>query len=258
MTESPRAGILFEEDRIYKVRLDGFEGPLDLLLHLIRKSRFDIYDIPIAKILQEYLEVLDLLRELNLDVAGEFLVMAATLAQIKSKMLLPVPEDPAEEGEDPRAELVRRLLEYGRFRDAAADLEALPTLGRDVFARTWADAPEGAEADLAEAPLEASLYGLVLAFRELLKRAPEEFSEDVIRQRISMQDAIREILELCQALPAGATLAFTDLFPPRPARERLVATFLGLLELVRLRAVRIVQSVPFGEIRVCPIPAEEA
>jgi segregation and condensation protein A len=200
--------------------------------------------------------VLDVLRELNLDVAGEFLVMAATLAQIKSKLLLPVPGEPEEEGEDPRAELVRRLLEYEQFRDAAAELESLPLLGREVFARTWRDAAPPAEAD-AEAPLEVDLYGLVIAFRDLLKRAPEEFSEDVIRQRISMQEAIREILELCERLPPGATVAFADLFPARPSRDRLVATFLGLLELVRLRAVRVVQSVAFGEIRVCPIPAEE-
>ena len=136
--QTPKSSILYEEDQTYMVRLMGFEGPLELLLHLIRKHKYDIYDIPIASILREYLEVLEAMQELNLDLAGEFLVMAATLAQIKSRMLLPrhtEGEEGDDEGLDPRAELVRRLLDYERYREAATSLETLPHLGRDVFSR---------------------------------------------------------------------------------------------------------------------------
>lgn len=255
---SASEGILFQEDQIYKVRLEGFEGPLDLLLHLIRKHRYDVHDIPIARILQEYLAVLDAMLELDLDVAGEFLVMAATLAHIKSRVLLPNPtvETEDEEGQDPRSELVQRLLEYERFREAAGTLEQLPILGRDVFARTWR-AADLDEVEAPEAPIEADLYELLLAFHELLKEAPEEFVEDVVRQRVSIQEVIQEVLGHFEKLPAGVGLAFRDLFPPRPTRDRIVATFLALLELVRLRAVRIQQAVAFGEIRVHAVPAEE-
>lgn len=257
MAEGIPEGLLYEDGQTYKVRLEGFDGPLDLLLHLIRKNRFDIYDIPIAGILQEYLAVLEVLRELDLDVAGEFLVMAATLAEIKSRMLLPEPEEPEdEEGEDPRAELVRRLVEYERMRDAMRELEGRPVLGRDVFARTWRS-PDLDEVDAPEAPLELDLYQFLLAFKELLDEAPEEFVQDVARQRISIQEAIQDLLEHFQGLPAGMSLSFRDLFPPRPSRDRLVATFLALLELVRLRAVRVVQAASFGEIRLYPTPTEE-
>lgn len=252
-----RAGILYEENQTYKVRLEGFDGPLDLLLHLIRKHRYDVYDIPIARILRDYLAVLDVMRELDLDVAGEFLLMAATLTQIKSKLLLPVaaPDGDDGEGPDPRAELTQRLLEYERFRQAAGDLEALALLGRDVFARTWRS-EELDEASQVEAPLEGDLYGLLLAFHELLKGAPEEFVEDVARQRISLQEAIHEILDRFEGLDPGQGLSFRDLFAPRPTKDRVVATFLALLELIRLRAVRVQQADAFGEIRIHAVPAE--
>lgn len=256
---APGGGLLFEDNHTYKVRLEGFEGPLDLLLHLIRKNRYDIWDIPIARILDEYLGVLDSLQELDLDLASEFLVMAATLAQIKSRMLLPVPAEEGEEGEegaDPRAELVRRLVEYERFREAAHVLEGLPVLGRDVFARTWR-APDLDEVEVPEAPLQGDLYGLLLAFRRLLKEAPDEFVEDVVRERVSIQEAMRAILEVFEGLPPGLGVSFRDLFPPRPTRDRIVATFLALLELIRLRAARVQQAAAFGEIRIQPVPAED-
>lgn len=252
-----RDGILREEGQGYRVRLEGFEGPLDLLLHLIRKNRYDIYDIPIARILDEYLAVLDALPEFDLDEAGEFLVMAATLAEIKSRMLLPAPPEPEEEeGQDPRAELVRRLLEYERIREAALELEARPQLGRDVFDRPWRSADLD-EAEHPEAPLEVDLFQLLLAFKDLVDQAPDEFVHEVARQRISLQEAIQEILDHFQAVPPGTGLLFRDLFPPRPSRSRVVATFLALLELVRMRALRVVQVVPFGEIRVYAVPGEE-
>lgn len=255
---SAKGEILFEENQTYKVRLEGFEGPLDLLLHLIRKHRYDVYDIPIAQILKEYLATLDAMRELDIDVAGEFLLMAATLAHIKSRMLLPVPEEEgaSEDGEDPRSDLVRRLVEYEQFRQAAGDLESLAILGRDVFARTWR-APELEEANRADVPVEGDLYDLLLAFHELLKEAPEEFVEDVARQRVSIQEAIEEILDRFESLPPGSGVSFRDLFPSRPTRDRVVATFLALLELIRLRAVRVQQAAAFGEIWIQSIPATE-
>ncbi|NTU60312.1 MAG: segregation/condensation protein A [Deltaproteobacteria bacterium] len=255
---STKGEILFEENQTYKVRLEGFEGPLDLLLHLIRKHRYDVYDIPIAQILREYLAVLDAMQELDIDVAGDFVLMAATLAHIKSRMLLPVPEEEAaEEGEDPRSELVRRLVEYEQFRQAAGDLESLAILGRDVFARTWR-APELDEAAAgAEVPMEGDLYDLLLAFHELLREAPEEFVEDVARQRVSIQEAIEEILDRFEGLAPGSGVSFRELFPARPTRDRIVATFLALLELIRLRAVRVQQAAAFGEIWIQSIPAAE-
>lgn len=258
MAAVAEAGILFEEGQTFKVRLEGFEGPLDLLLHLIRKSRYDVYDIPIARILREYLAVLDLMRELDLDVAGEFVLMAATLAAIKSRMLLPSPQEEAagEEGADPRAELVRRLVEYEQFREAALSLDGRALLGRDVFARTWR-AADLDEVEMPEVPLQGELYDLLLAFHDLLKEAPEHFAEDVARQRVSIQEAIQEILDHFQRLPPGMGLSFRDLFPPRPSRDQIVATFLALLELIRLRAARVQQVAAFGEIRIHPVPTEE-
>jgi segregation and condensation protein A len=257
MDEPVKPDILFEDGQTYKVRLEGFEGPLDLLLHLIRKHRFDIYDIPIARILDDYLKVLDVMRELDLDVVGEFLVMAATLAEIKSRMLLPAADEPEEEeGQDPRAELVRRLVEYERVREAARELEGRPLLGRDVFARTWR-AVDLDEIEQPDAPLEVDLYQLLVAFKRLLDETPEELMHEVVRERISIQDAIHEILDQFELLPPGQGVSFRDLFPPRPTRQRIVATFLALLELVRLRALRVVQVAAFGELRVYPVPVGE-
>ncbi len=257
MEHDEGGAILVGDQAGYRVRLEGFEGPLDLLLHLIRKHRYDIYDIPIARILEEYLAVLDTMRVLDLDVASEFLVMAATLAEIKSRMLLPKPQEDEEEGEDPRAELVRRLLEYERMRAAAERLADRPVLGREVFARSFR-APELDEVEHPDAPIEADLFRLLLAFRDVLEEAPETFVEDVARERISIQEAMQEILEIFETAPAGAGLAFQDLFPPRTSRTRLVTTFLAVLELVRLRALRVMQVTPFGEIRLFAVLMEES
>jgi segregation and condensation protein A len=257
MMADPNGGILFEAGQTYTVRLEGFEGPLGLLLHLIRKHRYDIYDIPIARILEEYLRALEWMKDLDLDLAGEFLVMAATLAEIKSRMLLPVPEEPDEqEGEDPRGELVRRLLEYERMRGAALRLEGMPQLGRDVFSRAGR-AAELDELEVSEAPLELDLFQLLLAFKGVLDGAPDDFVHEVVRQRVSIQEAIQEVLDSLRGLPSGTGMSFRDLFPARPSRGRVVATFLALLELVRLRAIRVVQVAAFGEIRVYAVPTEE-
>jgi segregation and condensation protein A len=243
--------ILFSEDETYKVRLEGFEGPLELLLLLIRKHKYDIYDIPIALILVEYLGVIEDLEEFDIDLAGEFLVMAATLAQIKSRMLLPKISalDDGEEGEDPRAELVRRLLDYERFREVALGLSERPLLGRDVFIREQAkDAVDAANPK--DVPVEANLMHLLLAFKDVLKEASEEFVHEVAQQRMTTQEAIIELLEHFEGLEEGVSIRFRDLFPRRPKRARIVALFMGVLELIRMRAISFKQANAFGEIRV--------
>lgn len=253
-------GILYEEDQTYKVRLTNFDGPLELLLHLIRKHKYDIYDIPIASILRDYLDVIEAMKELDFDLAGEFLVMAATLTQIKSRMLLPRPGQSGEgeeEGADPRAELVKRLLIYERFREAAEGLSGRPLLGQQVFARPQSkEPPEGMERP--DAPIEASLMHLLLAFKEVLKEASEEFVHEVSRQRMTTTEAVQELLEKFEGLGEGESLAFKDLFTGKMQKQRVIALFMGILELIKMRAVRVRQINAFGEIRIYPTQGDEA
>lgn len=244
----------------YSVKLDAFEGPLDLLLHLIRKNEVDIYDIPIALITRQYLDYLKLMKELNLDLAGDFLVMAATLLQIKSRMLLPLPEPEEGEGdeaEDPRAELVRRLLEYQRYRDAGLELGARELLGREVFARPCRDGCclEGVAA-AEEGPLELDLFELAEAFRTLLARMPLARAHEVAAQEtLSIVDAINQILT---RLDGHESLEFTALFADEDiTRERMIVTFLALLELCRIKLVRVLQNNRYGPIYLYPsVPAD--
>lgn len=232
----------------YTVRVESFEGPLDLLLHLIKKNEVEICDIPIATITRQYLEYIELMKELNLEVAGEFLVMASTLLQIKSRMLLPAPtneelDDPEEQ--DPRAELIRRLLEYQRYKDAAAVLGARELLGRDIFSRS-SPLPEELEQKEADCPVELELFDLVEAFRTLLANVPFEHFHDVISETISVASRIGHILDL---LDRSDSLLFTELFTEEPlTREMIIATFLALLELCRLKTVTVAQGAPFGSI----------
>lgn len=233
----------------YEIRIENFEGPLDLLLHLIKKNEMDIYDIPMAEITAQYLATIDTMKSLNLDVAGEFLLMAATLIHIKSRLLLPSSseDEPEEEEEDPRAELVRRLLEYQKYKDAAGTLDALPLLGREVFARTF-PAPE--LADVEEDEFQAvGLYELMEAFRNLLRETPEESYHDVDIERLSVTDRVNAILG---SLADTESMNFSDLFPERPERHEVVVTFLAMLELVKLRLVRLMQNSRFGTIRLYP------
>ncbi len=233
----------------YEVRLDKFEGPLDLLIHLIRKNEVDIYDIPIAEITAQYLAVVDDMQSLNLDVAGEFLLMAATLLHIKSRMLLPQPDEEGGEEEelDPRAELVRRLLDYQRYKEAAAEIDAFAMLDRDVFARRTF-APELAAPD-AE-PFEAvGLYELVEAFRHLLREAGEEVVHEVVAERLSVVDRINRILFL---LTGRESLEFRELFSERPDRHEVVVTFLAMLELIKMRTIRCLQTTRHGAIWLYP------
>jgi len=242
---------LFQDDSSIAclVRTEAFEGPLDLLLHLIRKNEVDIYNIPIAEITRQYLDYLDVMRELNLDIAGEFLVMASTLIQIKSQMLLPTPADPdsdEEQGEDPRAELVRRLLEYEKYRHAAVDLASRQILDRDVFARNF-PSPELEALAPEETFVEIEVFELVDAFRRILARAPKESFHEVGSENISIADRISDILDYLQG---RELVTFEELFLGNLTREFIVATFLAILELCKLKMIRLTQVESYGDIWV--------
>ena len=250
MTGSVQNQLFSEADAIAcLVRTEAFEGPLDLLLHLIKKNEVDIYNIPIAAISRQYLEYLDVMQELNLDVAGEFLVMASTLIQIKSQMLLPQSIDPQvddEKIEDPRAELVRRLLEYERYRDASMVLASRNLLDRDVFARSFV-APELDALPSAEALPEIELFELVDAFRRILAKVPRENFHEVGSENISIADRISDILDFLQG---KETVDFEELFAGSNTREYIVASFLAILELCRLRMIRILQYEIYGRLLI--------
>jgi segregation and condensation protein A len=235
-----------ERDDRYTVRLDMFEGPLDLLLHLIRKSEITITDIPIALITEQYLDYLKLMKELNLDVAGEYLLMASTLLHIKSKMLLPSSSDEEEEeGEDPRAELVRRLLEYEKYKEAATELQRRPLLDRDVFIRA---VPAEAEEPEQEEKMDVNLFELLEAFRKVLERARPELIHEVMLEHITVEDKIQDILSLLQR--ENRSVAFYRLFPEDAPRPVIVVTLLAILELVKMKLIRVFQMAPFETIRV--------
>jgi len=235
-----------EEVFPYTVRLEMFEGPLDLLLHLINKNELDITNIPIALITEQYLEYIKLMKILNLDVVGEYLLMASTLLHIKSKMLLPISSgEEEEEGEDPRAELVRRLLEYQKYKEAAVELERRPMLDRDVFMRS---APVDTEEPPEEERVEVSLFELLEAFRQLLGRAKPEAFHEVILERVTVEEKLQEILSLLQK--EKRSMAFHLLFPEQASRRVIVVTFLAILELVKMKRVRIFQMAPFETIRL--------
>jgi len=233
----------------YEIKLDIFEGPLDLLLYLIRKNEIDIYNIPIALITEQYLEYLDIMRSLNLDLAGEYLVLAATLIHIKSRLLLPPVENEEEggEGQDPRAELVRQLLEYQAFKEAALALDARPLLDRDVFSRGARVVEPAAAAEEDEAVIEVGLFELVQAFRSIL--AGLDKSEDLVidTERMSLTDRINEIMD---RLSIERQLTFNELLGGRMDRKRIIYTFLAILELMKLRMIKAYQAGPFGAIRL--------
>ena len=234
----------------YHVKLDAFEGPLDLLLHLIRKNEVDIYDIPIALITQQYLEYIDLMQELNLDVAGEFLVMASTLIHVKSRTLLPRPDPTQEDGdpeEDPREALMRRLLEHQKFKAAAGLLHDCETLRGAQFTRADASVSEAA-GDPYEPELEVDLFNLLAAFRGVLERASRRPQMVLPPDQISMEERIQQLLS---RLSDTEACGFEDLFGDgNGSRSFVIVTFLALLEMIRLKLVRIFQSGSLGAIRV--------
>lgn len=240
------------DEATYQVKLPVFEGPLDLLLYLIKKNEVDIYDIPIALIVEQYLSYLDLMRSMNLDVAGEFLVMAATLSHIKSAMLLPQEagvEEAGEEGPDPRAELVRRLLEYQRFKEAAEELISRPLLGRDVFVRTTSAEQTSEAMALAGAGVmnfeEVGVFELLTALKEVMEKAQITDWHEVTMERISIMDRIHQILLILREVES---LAFDQLFTEVTDKTMIIATFIALLELIRLRVIKAHQDQPFTPI----------
>jgi segregation and condensation protein A len=236
------------------VQLEFFEGPLDLLLHLIKKSEVSITDIPIAAITEQYLATMELMQTLSLDVAGEFLVMAATLIHIKSRMLLPPDESDLEENEegDPRDELVRRLLEYQRFKEAAGELERRDILKRDVFVRS-----PGAPAETETVGFESvSLFDLISALRTVLDRLPKDSAHEVVLETFSVREKMSQLLE---DLHRRGKIVFQDLFQGASSRLEVVVTFLAMLELVKIRAVKIWQEDSEGPIVIAAsAPLEEA
>ncbi|MGE5835121.1 MAG: segregation and condensation protein A [Acidobacteriota bacterium] len=247
MTEPPQESefeSLLEE---YPVRLQNFEGPLDLLLHLIKKNEVNIYDIPIALVTQQYLEYLELMQDLNLDVAGEFLVMAATLIHIKSRMLLPRP-DPTQEDpeEDPREALVRRLLEHQRFK-AAAELLHEKEIQRSA---QWGR-PDGRVAELVGDPpepeIEVDLFSLMAAFRQVMDRMRQRPVVPLPAEQIPLE---RRIEQLLARLSETEACGFEELFADVQTRAGMIVTFLALLEMIRLKLVRVFQQGNFGPIRV--------
>jgi segregation and condensation protein A len=231
----------------YPVRLSNFEGPLDLLLHLIRKHEVNVYDIPIALVTRQYLDYLELMRELDLEIAGEFLVMAATLIHIKSRMLLPRPapeqEDPEE---DPREALVRRLVEHQRYKAAAELLHERETVRSAQWTR-----PDERVAPIAgdeyEPELEVDLFSLLSAFRQVLERARQRPTVLVPGEQLSIEERIEQLLG---RLSTTEACGFVDLFDDAATKGDLVVTFLALLEMIRLKLVRVYQSGAFGEIRI--------
>ena len=234
----------------YQVKLDSFEGPLDLLLHLIRKNEVNIYDIPIALITEQYLGCIELMQEMNLDVAGEFLVMAATLIHIKSRTLLPRP-DPSQEDadpeEDPREALVRRLLEHQKYKAAAELLHERETLRGAQFGRPDASVA-GAASDAYEPELEVDLFSLLAAFRGVLERASRRPPMVLPPDQISIEDRMHQLLE---RLSESEACGFEDLFTDGDgSRPFMIVTFLALLEMIRLKLIRVFQSGSFGAIRV--------
>jgi segregation and condensation protein A len=238
-----------EERPAYTFRIEGFEGPLDLLLHLIQKNELDIFNIPIFLITEQYLEYLQLMKVLNLDMAGEYLLMASTLLHIKSRMLLPkTSEGEEEEEEDPRAELVRRLLEYQKYKKAAFEMEKRPLLDRDVFVRLVPVEP-GEEPE--EERIEVNLIELLEAFRQALERVKAETVHEVVLEHLSVEDKIQEILALLEK--ENRSMAFHRLFPEQASRRVVVVTLLAVLELVKMKRIRIFQLAPFETIRVSPI-----
>jgi segregation and condensation protein A len=245
--EAPAAGdvsVAAPSSRSVTVRLARFEGPLDLLLHLIKRDEIDIYDIPISHITQQYLAYLELMRSLDLEVAGEFLVMAATLMRIKAKMLLPLPAVGAEEEDegDPREELVQRLVEYRQFKEAAATLKSKEGERRLLFERGMVPSEEDA-GPLPLAP--ASLFDLLDALNRVMSRVPEAAVYEVQAETWSVDDKLSLI---ATAVAERGSVSFTELLARCRARAEMIVTFVALLELVKLGQIGVVQGAAFGDI----------
>jgi segregation and condensation protein A len=237
----------------YKVKLEVFEGPLDLLLYLIKRDEIDIYDISIERITRQYLEYLQAFKELKIDVAGEFVVMAANLIYLKSRSLLPLDQQPPEEDaeeDDPRWDLIRQLIEYKKFKEAAAQLHDRALEQERIFIR------DGDGSAVTDAPLplhEVGIFQLIHAFQEVIKRVEaREDLQEIFGERFSVSDKIERILE---RVSNGTPVRFSELFGQIVSRVEIVVTFLALLELIRLNQVRALQPKMFDEIEIAGIAA---
>jgi len=226
-----------------EVILEAFEGPLDLLLYLIKRQNLDILDIPIAEITRQYMSYIDVMQELRLELAAEYLVMAAMLAEIKSRMLLPRPVLGEGEEDDPRAELVRRLQEYERFKQAALDIDALPQISRDVFSTT----AEPPERNQARPHPDVNLRELLLAFREVLTRAEMFTHHHIQREPLSVRERMSRVLS---SLTPERFTDFASLFTVEEGRMGVVVTFLAVLELIKESLIELIQAEAFGPIHV--------
>lgn len=234
----------------YKVMLEVFEGPLDLLLYLIKKDEVDIYDIPIGRITDQYMEYLNLMKVLDLNIAGDFIVMSATLMLIKSRMLLPVEErkdDQEEEEEDPRWDLVRQLVEYKKFKDAADHLEDLELHMENVFGRESDHVELGAAPDIDMR--DASIFDLIASLNEALGRVQEEDLQEIFAEEYTVSQKVTYIVE---NLKIASRICISDLFGGMTSRQEIVCTFLAVLELMKLGKIACVQDDRFGDIVVEP------
>lgn len=240
----------------YRVKLDVFEGPLDLLLFLIRRDEVDIYDIPIERITQQYMQYLDLMRMLDLNIAGEFIVMAATLMMIKSRMLLPVDERAAEDAEDddadPRWDLVRQLVEYKKFKDAAMHLQTLEEMQENIFIRSGEGVDLGAQPDVSLQ--DVSIFDLIAAFNEALSKVQKEELREIFAERFTVGEKIDDLME---RMRTQERLSLTDLFKGMRSRHEIVCTFLAVLELMRLKHLRAMQEQAYGPIELVRATEEE-
>jgi segregation and condensation protein A len=245
LTHMPRD--LYIPPQALEVFLEAFEGPLDLLLYLIRRQNLDVLDIPIAEITRQYMRYIELMQDLQLELAGEYLVMAATLAEIKSRMLLPRPASAADGEEDPRAELVRRLQEYERFKRAASEVDVLPRLERDVFQ---------ASAELRDRPVarilpQVTLREMLLAFRDVATRSQMFAHHHVQREPLSVRERMSSVLA---ALAQGEFVDFVHLFAPHEGRMGVTVTFVAILELLREGLIEIVQTEALAPLHVRRAP----
>jgi segregation and condensation protein A len=233
------------EAETYRVKLDElFEGPMDLLVHLVKKNEVDIYDIPIALVTQQYLEYLEWMQSLNIDLAGDFLVMASTLAQIKSKMLLPQHNED-EDAEDPRMEIVRPLEEYLRIKSAAEELARRDLLGETTFVRKPTGMRQVFEPE--EEVIQVGLFELIDAFQKILKNISPDDRLDMTVDQISVKDRISQLVDLFET---NQSLTFNELFAENATVGEVIVTFLALLEMVRLNLIRMIQNTQSGVIRL--------
>ncbi|MCX6138985.1 MAG: segregation/condensation protein A [Ignavibacteriales bacterium] len=240
---------------MYRVKLTDFEGPLDLLLFFIKRDELDIYDIPIAKITMDFLEYLKYLQELDLDIAGEFIVMAATLMQIKVQMLLPKPDVEGGEEPDPRAELVRRLLEYKRYKEMAEEMERMQLAQRKVFFRSNFDHDEKIIEEVGDENLlrNVTLFDLIAAFKFAVDRMPRKHFHEINKLNVSLDDQIKYILGF---FSDNVEATFHMLVEQMTEKIRIVVTFIALLELIKQKAIGVRQASPYGEIMIVKLPTE--